>query len=65
MIRDTPSIQDRPPETLIVFDCRGPGAKSRLWRERRAWGARATVEGLGDGRAVLMVRLGGAMELAR
>ena len=65
MIRDTASIQGSPPETLIVFDCRGPGAKNRLYRERRAWGSRATVESLGYGRAVLVVRPGGTLEIAR
>jgi hypothetical protein len=65
MILANTSIQDSPPETLIVFDCRGPGAKNRLHRERRAWGANATVENLGHGRAVLVVRLGSARELAR
>ena len=65
MVRAKSSIQDSPPETLIVFDCRGPGAKNRLQRERRAWGATATVENLGYGRAVLVVRSGGALELIR
>jgi hypothetical protein len=65
MIRDTTSIQDSPPETLIVFDCRGRGAKNRLHRERRAWGPSATIESLGYGRVVLVVRPGGARELAR
>jgi len=65
MIRANSSIQDSLPATLIVFDCRGPGAKNRLHRERRAWGAAATVENLGHGRAVLVVRPGGALELAR
>ena len=52
-------------EVWIAFDCRGRGAKGRLLRERRAWGACATVENLGYGRAVLVVRPGGARELAR
>ena len=64
MIRANTSIQDSLPETLIVFDCRGPGAKNRLHRERRAWGAAATLEVLGYGRAVLVVRPGGPRELA-
>ena len=58
-------IQDSPPQTLIVFDCRGPGAKNRLHRERRAWGSSATMESLGYGRVVLVVRAGGAAEIAR
>jgi hypothetical protein len=52
-------------ELWIIFDCRGPGAKNRFRRERRAWGATATVENLGHGRVVLVVRTGGALELAR
>lgn len=52
-------------EVWIVFDCRGSGAKNRLHRERRAWGSSATIESLGHGRVVLVVRAGGAMELAR
>jgi hypothetical protein len=56
----------RKPETevWIAFDLRGPGAKNSFLRERRAWGARATVEYLGYGRVVLVVRPGGARELA-
>ena len=65
MIRDTPGIQDSPPETLIVFDCRERGARNRMHRERDAWGSSAVVENLGYGRAVLIVRPGGALELAR
>ncbi len=57
-------IQDNLPETFIVFDCRGRGAKNRLHRERRAWGASTTVESLGHGRVVLVVRAGGTRELA-
>ncbi len=52
-------------EVWIAFDYRGPGAKNRLHRERRAWGSRATIESLGFGRVVLVVRPGGALELAR
>ncbi len=58
-------LQDNPPSTLIVFYCRGPGAKNRLHRERRAWGSSATLESLGFGRVVLVVRPGGAMGLTR
>jgi hypothetical protein len=58
-------IQDNPPETLVVFDCRERGAKERLRRESRAWGSSATVESLGYGRVVLIVRPGGALEIAR
>jgi hypothetical protein len=52
-------------EIWIAFDWRGRGAKDRFLRERHAWGACATVENLGYGRAVLMVRPGGARGLAR
>ena len=51
-------------EVWIAFDCRGPGAKRRLHRERQAWGAAATVENLGYGHTVLVVRSGGTRELA-
>jgi len=47
----------------IAFDCRGPGAKNRLHRERQAWGAAATVENLGYGHVVLVVRPGGGRKL--
>ena len=65
MIRDTPSIQDSPPETLVIFDCRERGTKQRMQWERRAWGSSATTENLGYGRVVLIVRPGGALELPR
>jgi hypothetical protein len=52
-------------EVWFLFDRRGPGAKGRLHRERRAWGSRAAMESLGHGRVVLVVRPGGALELAR
>jgi hypothetical protein len=51
-------------EVWIAFDCRGPGAKNRLHRERRAWGSCATLQSLGYGRVVLVIRPGGATELA-
>jgi hypothetical protein len=51
-------------EVWIAFDCRSPEAKYRLHWERRAWEAAATVENLGYGRAVLVVKPGGAKELA-
>jgi hypothetical protein len=52
-------------EVWIAFDCRERGAKNRLHQERCAWGTCATVESLGYGRAVLVVRRGGAGELVR
>jgi hypothetical protein len=65
-MRSTPQqVYNEPPELLTLFDCREPGAKLRLFRERRAWGFRATVENLGHGRVVLIVRPGGALGLAR
>ena len=45
-------------ELWIIFDCRGPGAKNRLHRERRACGANAHYESLGHGHVVLMIRPG-------
>jgi hypothetical protein len=65
MIAPSRIIQDSPLGLPIVFDCRERGAKERLLRERRAWGSSATVENLGHGRAVLIVRPGGALGLAR
>ena len=55
----------RETEVWIAFDCRGSGAKNRLLRERQAWGSRATLQFLGYGRVVMMVRPGGAGEMAR
>jgi hypothetical protein len=51
-------------EVWIAFDRRGHEAKNRLLRECRAWGSYATLESLGYGRVVLVVRPGGAWELA-
>ena len=65
MVHAITSRQDSPQETLVVFDCRGPGAKNRLHRERCAWGSRATLESLGYGRVALVIRPGGAKELAK
>jgi hypothetical protein len=50
-------------EVWIAFDCRHPGAKNRLHRERQAWGAAATIQNLGYGHVVLVVRSGGARKL--
>ena len=52
-------------EVWIAFDCRGRGAKDRLLRECRAWSSRASLESLGYGHVVLVVRPGGALELTR
>jgi hypothetical protein len=51
-------------EVWIAFDCRHPGAKNRLYRERQAWGAAANVENFDCGHAVLVVRPGSARGLA-
>ena len=51
-------------EVWIAFDCRECGVKNRLHRERRAWGSCATLQSLGYGRVVLVIRPGGATELA-
>ena len=50
-------------ELWIAFDFHGPVAKNHFHRERRAWGSCATLERLGYGRAVLVVRPGGVREL--
>jgi hypothetical protein len=52
-------------EIWIAFDCRGLGANNPLLRGCRAWGSCATLETLGYERVVLVVRPGGAHELAR
>ena len=65
-MRSTPQqVHNEPPEVLTVFDLLVPGARSLLHDARRAWGSYATVEELGYVRVVLMVRPGGALELAR
>jgi hypothetical protein len=51
-------------EIWVLFDCRIRGTRNRLWRERRAWGQRATIENLGNVCAVLMVRPGGTREIS-
>ncbi len=50
-------------EIWVLFDCRIPRTRNQLWRERRFWGSRATVENLGHGCAVLIVQPGDAREL--
>jgi hypothetical protein len=51
-------------ELWILFDCRVPGTRNRLYQERRAWGFCAKVENLGHSCAVLVVRPGGARRAA-
>src|SRR3712207_3520212 len=58
-------VRDSAPETLVVFDCRDRNPQKRKSRERYAWEPSATVENLGHGRAVLIVRPGGALRLAK
>ena len=53
-----------PPEIFVAFDLRVPGSSSLLRAFRRAWGRAVSVEELGPDRVVLMVRPGGALELA-
>ena len=65
MIRDTSSIRHRLPELLTIFDLLYPGVHSLLRGICRAWGSRATVEDLGYGRAVPVIRPGGALEISR
>ena len=52
-------------ELWIFFDCRVPGRRNRLYRERCAWGQRATVENLGNGCAALISRPGGDWRLTK
>lgn len=66
MRRSTPQqVYNEPPEFLTVFDLLVPGGRSLLHATLRAWGGSARVEDIGHGRAVLVVRPGGAQELAR
>jgi hypothetical protein len=65
MILDSPIIRDSPPETLVVFDRRDALAKERLRWELHAWGSSATVENLGYGRVVLIVKPGVAREIVK
>ena len=58
-------VYDEPPEILVAFDLLVPGSRTLLRDFRHAWGHRASVEDLGNGRIVLVVRAGGALELAR
>jgi hypothetical protein len=65
-MRSTPQqVYNEPPELLTVFDLLVPGARSLLHAILRAWGRSARMEDIGHGRVVLVVRLGGAQELAR
>ncbi len=57
------SIQDSPPETLIIFDFCVPGAGCRMRRMKYAWKHCASIERLDRHHAVLIVRAGGAREL--
>ncbi len=64
-MRSTPKqAYGEPPDLLTAFDLFVPGAHSLLRGACRAWGSSATVEDLGYGRVVLIVRPGGALGLA-
>ena len=65
MIAPQPSIQDSPPETLVIFDFRLPGTGCRMRREMYAWKSCASIERLDQYHAVVTIRPGGARELAR
>ena len=58
------SIEDSRTYELVFFDFRVSGAINRLYRARRAWGQAAEVKRLCQGRAVLVIRPGGAKDLA-
>lgn len=57
-------MYDEPPEILVAFDLLVPGSRTLLRAFRLAWGCTASVEDLGYGRVVLVVRPGGALGLA-
>ncbi len=65
MIAPREAYHGNPPETLVAFDFRVFGARPRFNREKKAWGHHATVERLDKYHAVLVVRTGGAREIAR
>lgn len=48
----------------VVFDIRIPGVVERFHRERWAWQERADVEALDESHYVMIIRPGGAEELA-
>jgi hypothetical protein len=50
---------------IALFDLRCPGAEQRLRRELAGWCGAAHAEGLVAGRAVLVMRPGGALGLSR
>lgn len=58
-------VYNDPPELLTAFNLLIPGTHSLLRSACRAWGSCATVEDLGHGRVVLIVRPGGARGLGR
>ena len=64
-----PSIQDRPPELVVVWDLRDdrerPRLRAELNQQKRAWGRGAAVEMLGWRVFALVVSAGGALELGR
>jgi hypothetical protein len=60
------SLYTTEPNFLIAFfDLRYPGAEQRLRRELAGWRGLAHAERLVAGRAVLVMRPGGALELSR
>ena len=59
------SLQSFRGQSCPVVDFRVFGARPRFNREKKAWGHHATVERLDKYHAVLVVRTGGAREIAR
>ncbi len=58
------SIQDSPPETLVVFDLRTRGSHARLNDQRRSWGHHASIERLDRDHSALIIRAGGAQSIS-
>ena len=48
---------------IVLFDLRCPGSEERLTREQDAWCGSASVEGLAEDRAALVIRPGGATRI--
>jgi hypothetical protein len=65
MIAPQPFYLTEPESLITLFDLQFPGAKQRLARELAAWHGFAHAERLGDDRAALVMRPGGALELSR
>lgn len=58
-------VPDSDESTVAIFDVRIPGTAERLHRERTAWADFGDIEAIDHNHFVLIVRAGGALEIAR